>query len=255
MSLETILVPCFTDNYAVLVHDTASNKTLCVDAPEARPILSALSERDWQLDTLLITHHHHDHIGGNDQLKSITGTKIIGPEAEKRQIPNMDETVSDGDEIEFAGHPIHVFATPGHTLGHVSYHWPDDHLLFSGDTLFALGCGRLFEGTPAQMWASLSKLKALPGKTQVFCGHEYTLSNAEFAISQEPDNIDLQMRLMEIRDKRSKNQPTLPSTIELEKRTNPFLRPDSAEIRKKLNLQSADDEAVFKELRRLKDQA
>lgn len=254
MSLETILIPCYTDNYAVLLHDDKTNKTICIDAPEARPILSALSERDWSLDTLLITHHHNDHISGMEQLKEITGTKTYGPEAEKLKIPNLDEWVKEGTELNWSGRDIDVIETPGHTLGHVCYHFKEDNIIFTGDTLFALGCGRLFEGTPAQMWNSLTKLMELPKKTQIYCGHEYTLSNAEFALKYEPNNIDLQTRILEIRAARAKNQPTLPTTIEKELLTNPFLRASSTELRESLNLANASDEDVFTEIRERKNQ-
>lgn len=255
MSLEIVLVPCYTDNYAVLLHDQKSGQTACIDAPEARPILSALAERDWKLNLLLITHHHKDHIAGNKQLKDITGTKIYGPKAEQKMIPDMDQLLTEQDTIEFAGHPITIIETPGHTKGHICYHFTQDKLLFTGDTLFALGCGRLFEDTPAKMWESLSKLNSLPKSTKIYCGHEYTLSNAEFALKQEPENIDLQTRIIEIRQARAKNQPTLPTTLELEQQTNPFLRPNSKEIRKILGMETATDEAVFTKLRQLKDQA
>lgn len=253
MSLETILVPCYTDNYAVLLHDDKTNKTICIDAPEARPILSALSERNWSLDTLLITHHHKDHIAGIDQIKEITGAKTYGPEAEKLQIPGLDELVKEGNPLTWSGREIDILETPGHTLGHVCYHFKEDNIIFTGDTLFALGCGRLFEGTPAQMWHSLSKLMPLPKKTKVYCGHEYTLSNAEFACKYEPNNIDLQTRILEIRAARSKNQPTIPTTIEKELLTNPFLRASSPELRENLNLANATDEEVFTEIRNRKN--
>ncbi len=254
MPLEIMLVPCLSDNYAVLVHESTTGETLCVDAPDARPIQSALGEKGWKLSTILITHHHHDHIDGLDLLKSVYGAKAFGPKAESKSIPGLDETLSEGEEISFAGHPIRIIETPGHTLGHICYHWPDDKLLFSGDTLFVMGCGRLFEGTPAHMWSSLSKLAALPSETKVYCGHEYTLSNAEFAAKLEPNNIDLQTRLIDIRDKRGKNQPTVPSTIGEEQKTNPFLRPASKEIRQNLQKTQDTDEAVFAEIRKRKDQ-
>lgn len=254
MPLETILVPCLTDNYAVLVHDADTGKTLCVDAPDARPIQTALAEKNWKLDTILITHRHYDHVEGLELLKNVYKAKVIGPAAEAQHIPSLDEKVSEGASLEFAGHPIEVIETPGHTMGHVCYHWPEDKLLFSGDTLFILGCGRLFEGSPADMWASLSKLKSLPKDTKVYCGHEYTLSNAEFAIKIEPGNIDLQTRLVEIKEARSAMQPTLPSTIGAELKTNPFLRPDSTAIRTTLNMENAADEDVFAAIRKRKDQ-
>ena len=253
MTLEIVQVPCFTDNYAILLHESTSGETLCVDAPEARPILSALADKGWKLTTLLITHKHQDHVGGIKQIKDITGAKTYGPAAEAREIPELDETLSEGDRITFAGHPIDVIETPGHTSGHICFHWPDDKLLFAGDTLFVVGSGRLFEGTPAEMWNSLTKLMALPDGTALYCGHEYTLSNAEFAARLEPNNIDLQTRLIEIRALRAKNQSTLPSTIGMEKRTNPFLRPDSTEIREKIGMPGEDNVTVFGKIRELKN--
>lgn len=254
MTLEIVQIPCFTDNYAILLHEPKTGETLCVDAPDARPILSALAERGWKLTALLITHKHADHVGGIKQLKDISRCKVYGPSAEARDIPELDEQLSEGDRIEFAGHPIEIIETPGHTSGHISYHWPEDKLLFAGDTLFIMGSGRLFEGTPGQMWASLSKLMALPDDTKLYCGHEYTLSNAEFAKKLEPGNVNLQTRLLEVRELRARNQSTLPSTIGMEKRTNPFLRPDSEEIKKNVGLPFADEVAVFGKIRELKNQ-
>ncbi len=255
MSLEIEIVPCLQDNYAVLVHEPSSKSTLCVDAPDPRPIQTALAEKNWQLNTILVTHRHGDHTAGLDLLKSISNPTIYGPAKEAKYIPQLDNHLEEGDTFDFAGHPIEVLETPGHTKGHISYHWPDDQLLFSGDTLFALGCGRIFEGSAEQMWASLSKLATLPKTTQIFCGHEYTLTNAEFAAKLEPSNIDLQTRLIDIRAKRAKNEPTLPSTLELELKTNPFLRPSSKEIRNHLNLETAPDVDVFAAIRTCKDQA
>lgn len=254
MSLELSLIPCLSDNYAVLIHETETGETACIDAPDARPIQAALGEKGWKLTALFITHHHHDHVDGLELLKSHYSARVYGPKAEAGKIIGLDETLSENDEFEFAGHKVKIFETPGHTMGHICYHLPDDDLLFSGDTLFVLGCGRLFEGTPSDMWASLSKLAALPPATKVYCGHEYTLSNAEFAAKLEPDNIDLQTRLIDIREKRSQNQPTLPSTIGEELKTNPFLRPASPEIRKTLAMPGESDEAVFAAIRKRKDQ-
>jgi hydroxyacylglutathione hydrolase len=168
-------------------------------------------------------------------------------------VPNLDELVKEGTPLTWSGREVDIIETPGHTLGHVCYHFKEDNIIFTGDTLFALGCGRLFEGTPAQMWNSLSKLMNLPKKTKVYCGHEYTLSNAEFACKYEPNNIDLQTRILEIRAARSKNQPTIPTTIEKELLTNPFLRASSPELRENLNLANATDEEVFTEIRNRKN--
>ena len=255
MSLEIKIVPCLTDNYAILVHEASSNSTLCIDAPDPRPIQTALAEKNWQLSTILVTHRHNDHIDGLDLLKSISNPTIYGPAKEAKYIPQLDKELKEGDRFDFAGHTIEVLETPGHTKGHISYHWPDDQLLFSGDTLFALGCGRIFEGTAEQMWNSLEKLANLPKNTKIFFGHEYTLTNAEFATKLEPGNIDLQTRLIDIRAKRARNEPTLPTTMELELKTNPFLRPTSQEIRQHLKLETASNVDVFSEIRKRKDQA
>lgn len=255
MSLEIQIVPCLKDNYAVLVHEPASKQTLLVDAPDARPIQTALADKNWTLTTILITHRHNDHVAGLDLLKSISNPTVYGPAKEASYIPQLDKHLNENDSLDFAGHPIHVIETPGHTRGHITYHWPDDHLLFSGDTLFALGCGRLFEGTAEDMWTSLTKLTKLPPATKIYCGHEYTLTNAEFALKLEPSNIDLQTRIIDIRDKRAQNEPTLPTTLELELKTNPFLRPNSKEIRTALNLENATDTEVFAEIRHRKNKS
>jgi len=254
MTLELIHIPCLTDNYTVLGHETETGETFCIDAPDARPILSTLAEKNWKLTHLFITHHHKDHVQGLDQLKKQFNCKVYGPTKESDKIIGLDELLIEGDTFNFAGHNVSIIETPGHTLGHICYHLPDDRLLFSGDTLFVGGCGRLFEGTPADMWSSLSKLMALPGETTFYCGHEYTLSNVEFAMKLEPNNIDLQTRLHEVREKRAANQPTVPSTIENELKTNPFLRASSQELRANLKLETASDEAVFTQVRHLKDQ-
>ncbi|TPW27306.1 hydroxyacylglutathione hydrolase [Pararhizobium mangrovi] len=251
--LEIHQFMCRSDNFGVLLHDPESGETASIDAPEAEPILTALDERGWKLTHIFTTHHHGDHVEGNEALKERFGCTIIGPRAEADSIPGIDRTVVEGDRFTFAGHPVEVIETPGHTAGHVSYHMPDDGLLFAADTLFALGCGRVFEGTPDQMWSSLKKLRALPASTIVYCGHEYTLANARFAVTVDPDNLSLQSRARDIETLREADKPTLPTTIAEELVTNPFLRPDDADIRAHLGMSDATDAEVFAEIRSRKD--
>jgi hydroxyacylglutathione hydrolase len=253
MPLQVYQFPCRSDNFGVLLHDPVSGKTASIDAPETDAVMKALGDRKWSLDELFITHWHADHIEGNLALKEKFSCKITGPKKEAEKIPGIDVTIAGGDVIEFAGRRVEVIDCPGHTLGSISYHLPEEKLLFAADTLFALGCGRLLEGTPQDMWASLSKLMALPDDTAVYCGHEYTLSNARFALAVDPDNLELVARAEKVKDQRERGEATLPTTIGLEKRTNPFLRPQDPAIRKLLNLASAPDVEVFAEIRRRKD--
>lgn len=244
---------CRDDNFGVLIHDPMTGETAAIDAPDAAAIRKHLDQAGWRLTHIFITHHHIDHVEGIPDLKDAYGAKVIGPKPEADKIAGLDETYGDGEHFEFAGRRIDVIHTPGHTLGHVCFHIPSEKLLFAADTLFALGCGRLFEGTPADMWASLQKLAALPDDTTVYCGHEYTLSNARFALSVDPDNSALADRFDRITEMRAKNVSTLPTAIGYEKRTNPFLRPHDPAIRRHLNMVDATDGEVFAELRRRKD--
>lgn len=253
-ALEIDLFMARSDNFGVLLHDPVSGATASIDAPEEQPILDALARRGWQPTDIFTTHHHSDHVAANMALKDRFGLKITGPAAEAAKIPGLDNSVRGGDSFIFAGHRVDVIDTPGHTAGHICFHLPEDHLLFAADTLFALGCGRLFEGTPADMWRSLQKLKALPDETTVYFGHEYTLSNARFAVTIDPENAELKQRVQEIETLRAQNRFTAPSNLGVEKRTNPFLRPDDTGIRKQLGLESATDEQVFAEIRKRKDQ-
>ena len=252
-TLEIELFLCRSDNFGVLLHDPATGATASIDAPEEGPILDALQRRGWTLTHILTTHHHGDHVEANLALKARFGVTIIGPAKEASGIPGLDKAVDEGDRFDFAGHPVEVIRTPGHTAGHICYHFPQDRLLLAADTLFALGCGRLFEGTAADMWASLSKLAALPDDTSVYFGHEYTLSNARFAITVDPQNDALKKRVAEIEALRSAGGFTAPTTIGLEKATNPFLRAGDAAIRQTLGMPSASDAEVFGEIRRRKD--
>ena len=244
---------CRSDNYGVLINDESAGTAATIDAPEAAAIEAALSETGWTLTHIITTHHHYDHVEGHEVLKQKYGCKVIAPAAEASKIPGVDETVRQGDSFMFGNFKVEVIETPGHTLGQVNYFIPDAKVAFTGDTLFALGCGRIFEGTPAQMWSSMKKLKALPADTVIYCGHEYTLSNAKFAVSVDPENTTLAARLNEIEALRAEDKATLPTTMALELETNPFLRPDDAAIRAHLDMAGASDEAVFAEIRRLKD--
>jgi hydroxyacylglutathione hydrolase len=253
MALEIVQIPVLSDNYVYLLREPASGAVGVVDPAVHEPVLAELTQRGWRLTHILNTHHHPDHVGGNVALKEATGCTIIGPEADAERIPGLDMAVGDNEGINLGNETARVFDVPGHTRGHIAFWFADSKALFCGDTLFALGCGRLFEGTPAQMWSSLSKLRALPDDTRVYCAHEYTESNARFAVTVEPGNETLHQRYHRIRDLRAAGKPTVPSTLGEEKATNPFLRPMSDNIRLHLDMAGADDVAVFAEVRRRKD--
>jgi hydroxyacylglutathione hydrolase len=250
-ALEIKLVPCLKDNYAYLVHDPDAKLTAIVDPSEPEPVRKALSAHGWKLTHILNTHHHFDHTGGNIPLKEAFGATIVGPEKDRDRIPGIDTGVDERSGWTFGGRHVDVLEIPAHTRAHIAF--IVDDAAFTGDTLFAMGCGRLFEGTPAMMWTSLSKLMRLPDSTRVFCGHEYTLNNGRFALTLEPENAELSSRMRKVEAARAKNAPTIPSTIGLEKKTNPFLRPGSADIRRSLGLRDAGDVEVFEEMRRRKD--
>ncbi len=245
--------PCLGDNYGYLIHDPLAGVTAAIDTPDAAAIERALAERGWQLTFILNTHHHADHVGGNLALKASTGCVIVGCRADAARIPGIDIKLSDGDTFYFGNHGAHILETPGHTIGHICYVFDADHVAFVGDTLFSMGCGRLFEGTPAQMWHSLQKLMALPDETRLFCAHEYTEKNGRFAQTLEPDNTVLAARMTQVAALRADGRPTVPSTIGLEKSTNPFLRPASRELRATLGMPDAADVEVLAETRRRRD--
>jgi hydroxyacylglutathione hydrolase len=251
--LQIELVPCLTDNYAYLVHDPEEGICAIVDPSEPGPVKVALVRHGLTLTHILNTHHHLDHTGGNVPLKEEFGAVVVGPEKDRDRIPGIDIGVSEAVPWMFGSHLARVLEIPAHTRAHIAFAFEDDEAVFTGDTLFAMGCGRLFEGTPEMMWASLSKLMQLDGRTAVYCGHEYTLSNGRFALTLEPGNAALQSRMAEVQQLRAKSAPTIPSTLALEKQTNPFLRPNSLEIRATLNMANASDVEVFGEMRRRKD--
>ena len=246
--------PCLTDNYGYLLHDPDSELTASIDSPDAEAIERELAGQGWRLDYILNTHHHADHAGGNLRLKQSTGCTIVGARADAERIPGLDLMVADGDSFALGKHTARIIETPGHTRAHVCYLFEADHAAFVGDTLFSMGCGRLFEGTPAQMWTSLQKIMQLPDETRIYCAHEYTQSNGRFALSLEPDHPALRARLREVAALRAAGQPTVPSTLGTEKATNPFLRPASPALRATLGLAGASDTEVFAETRKRKDQ-
>jgi hydroxyacylglutathione hydrolase len=253
--LQTYIFPCRSDNFGVLVHDPETGATAAIDTPETAAVMGALQETGWQLSEIWITHHHADHVEGLEDVRRATGAKVLGPAAEADRIGRLDVALADGDTHGFAGREVAVIATPGHTKGHIVYHVPQDELLFAGDTLFVMGCGRLIEDGPDAMWNSLTRLAALPGETRVFCGHEYTLANGRFALSLDKDNAALQARMSEMEDKASRGEPTIPSTIADERATNPFLRADTPELARAVGLHGAEPARVFAELRERKNKA
>jgi hydroxyacylglutathione hydrolase len=254
-SLEVQLIPCLSDNYCVLLQSLEGGQSLIIDAPEASPVKAAINVQKSQLTDIFVTHHHGDHTGGCVALKELYGCRIEGPEAEAERIPGLSHAVKEGSPLSFAGHDVRVLETPGHTLGHISYYFPSIATVFTGDTLFAMGCGRIFEGDAQMMHGSLQKIAALPDDTKIYCGHEYTLANARFALSVEPENQALVERVKTIEALRGQGQPTLPTTLGLEKATNPFLRTQSPAIRARLGLQGAPDWQVLGRLRELKNKA
>ena len=251
--LEVYQFPCLQDNYGFLIHDSATGATAAIDTPEVAPINRALADKGWQLTHILNTHHHFDHAGGNDALKAQWQCQVVGAAIDAERIPGIDLEVKDGESLAFGSAQAEVLEVPGHTSGHIAYYFAEAQIAFVGDTLFALGCGRLFEGTPQQMNDSLNKLMALPDDTMVYCAHEYTEANAAFAATVEPDNPALQQRIQDIQRLRKAGQPTVPTSIGLERATNPFVRADSSELQSVLGMVGADAVDVFAETRRRKD--
>jgi hydroxyacylglutathione hydrolase len=245
-------IPVLRDNYVYLIRDPDTAATAAIDPAVAVPVLEVLKETGWRLTHILNTHHHGDHTGGNLELKAVTGCTIVGPRADRDRIPGIDVAVGEGDTYELGNRPARVFDVPGHTRGHIAYWFADSKALFCGDTMFIMGCGRLFEGTPAQMWNSLGKLKVLPPETRIYCAHEYTQNNARFALTVEPGNPELRARARRIDDMRAKNIPTVPGTMAEELLTNPFLRADHPALQQ-LAGTVGDPVATFAEIRHRKD--
>jgi hydroxyacylglutathione hydrolase len=253
MAVEIEQFMCRTDNFGVLAHEPDSGETVIIDAPEEAPILAAVERTGWQPTALWITHHHGDHVAANLALKQKFGLTIIGPRAEAEKIPGIDQEVSEGDRLRIGAETAVVIDTPGHTAGHVSYHLPGSGLAFVGDTLFAIGCGKVIECKPPVMFQSLEKLAGLPAQTKIYCGHEYTQNNARFALTVDPSNAALKARAAKVDALRQAGKPTLPTTIGEELATNPFLRWRDPAIRRQLGMEGASDVAVFAEIRKRKD--
>jgi len=251
--MQIALVPLLTDNYGYLLHDPASGATAIVDPSEAGPVLAAAEARGWRLSHILNTHHHADHSGGNLGLKQVTGAAVVGPAPDRSRIPGIDIALDEGGRFRLGDAEAEILFIPGHTKGHIAFHFRGERALFCGDTLFSLGCGRMFEGTAPMMWASLDKLRRLPPETRVFCGHEYTAANARFAVSIDPANQALRRREREIAELRAQDKPTIPSTMGEERAANPFLRADDPALAAAVGLPDAPPAEVFGEIRRRKD--
>lgn len=250
-SLDIITIPVLTDNYIYMVH--GAGQTVVIDPSVAPPVLKVLQEKSWHLDYILNTHHHPDHIGGNTMLAEKTGAKVIGFQGDKARIPDIAIMVEEGNILELCGEKVIVMHVPAHTMGHIAYYWPESQRLFCGDTLFAMGCGYLFEGNAEHLHASLQRLVQLPASTRIYCAHEYTEANGRFALTVEPGNNALVERMERVKKLRAQQLPTLPTTLVEELRTNPFLRCHSSEIRKKLGMEKSQDSEVCGALRHLKD--
>jgi hydroxyacylglutathione hydrolase len=253
MSLQILTIPCLADNYAYLAHDPATGATALVDVPEAGPVLDALARSGWQLTDVLLTHHHGDHVAGLADVLARAPARVIGAAADAHRLPPLDLAVSEGDEVRIGSETARVIDVSGHTVGHIAFHFAASGVAFTADSLMALGCGRVFEGTMPQMHASLAKLAALPPETLIYSGHEYTETNAAFAQTVDPDNPRLAARIAEIRRTRAEGRPTVPVRLALELETNPFLRAHDPAIRAHLGMGGATDAEVFAEIRRRKD--
>ena len=237
----------------MLLHDPVTGATAAIDAPEAAPIEDMLKETGWKLTDILVTHHHHDHTAGIGTLKHKYGCHVTAPAKEAKTIPEVDHTVHEGDTVSVGNLTAKVLETPGHTLGHITYWFPEEHVAFVGDTLFSIGCGRLLEGTPEMMWKSLKKLRDLPNETEIYCGHEYTRSNIKFALSIDAHNPVLEARAAQVQQLLEEGTPTIPVTIGDEKLANPFLRADVADLAVDIGMAGKPPVEVFAEIRGRKD--
>tara|TARA_R110002049_G_scaffold29972_3_gene102073 strand:- start:23072 stop:23839 length:768 start_codon:yes stop_codon:yes gene_type:complete len=253
MSFDLVTIPCLSDNYAYLLRDHDSGKVALVDVPEAAPIIAELKTRGWELSQIWLTHHHPDHVQGLAEVLAAFPARVIGAKADSARLPELDRKVDGGDMIDLGALEAEVIEVPGHTVGHIAFHVPAAKAAFTADSLMALGCGRLFEGTPEQMWESLQKLMVLPSDTTLCSGHEYTAANAKFALTVDPDNAALISRSKDIETARAAGQPTVPSQLSLELQTNPFLRAADPAIRATLGMPDATDTEVFTEIRKRKD--
>ena len=251
--MQVTPIPCLTDNYAYIISDDNFKTVGVVDPSEAGPIISFLEKKNLKLNYILNTHHHFDHIGGNIELKKKYNAKIVGFAGDKHRIPGIDITLLNNENWNFGNLTVKVFHIPGHTLGHICFFFEKEKIIFTGDTLFSLGCGKIFEGNHKQMLTSLNKIKQLPKDTMIYCGHEYTYKNAEFCMKYDLDNIDLKKKFEKIKKLRSQNLPTLPTSLEDEIKSNIFLRCDQNVLKIKLNMKNQEDSKVFKKVRDLKD--
>ena len=255
MAAEIRLFPCLSDNFGYLIHDPATKATASIDAPEAAPIIKVLQNEGWALTDILVTHHHADHVGGIAELKSKYQCRVVAPHDNGTAIQLVDERVKEGATVKVGNLAARVLETPGHTLDHISYVFDDERALFCADTLFSIGCGRVFEGTYPMMWESLLKLRALPNDMRVYCGHEYTASNVKFALGIEPNNPALKARAEEVAKLRAANQPTVPTLIRDEKEANVFLRADVPSVAVAVGLSGKSPAEVFGELRERKNKS
>ncbi len=247
------LVPCLTDNYAYIINDIVSKTVGVVDPSEALSVIAFLKKQNLKLNYILNTHHHYDHIGGNTELKKLYNAKVVGFVGDKHRIPGIDIMLEDNAKWTFGESSVKILHIPGHTLGHICFFFENEKIAFTGDTLFSLGCGRIFEGDHKQMLTSLNKIKKLPKNTKIYCGHEYSYKNAEFCMKYDNDNIDLKKKFEKIKQLRSNNLPTLPTDLEDELKSNIFLKCDQNDLKTKLNMKNQDDYKVFRKVRDLKD--
>ena len=247
------IIPCLSDNYAYIINDEKTNTVGVVDPSESLPIINFLKKENLEPNYILNTHHHYDHIGGNIELKKMYNVKIVGFINDRHRIPGIDIMLKDNEKWVFGNSRVNVMHIPGHTLGHICFYFEKEKIIFTGDTLFSLGCGRIFEGTHKQMLKSLEKIKNLPKETKIYCGHEYTYKNAEFCMKYDKDNISLQKKFKKVKKLRSQNLPTIPTNIEEELKSNIFLRCDQNDLKIKLNMKNQEDFKVFRKIRDLKD--
>ncbi|WP_371421936.1 hydroxyacylglutathione hydrolase [Tardiphaga sp.] len=255
MAAEIRVFPCLSDNFGYLIHDPQSLKTAAIDAPEAGPIMKVLQREGWKLTDILVTHHHADHVGGVAELKKTYGCRVTAPHDQGTAIPEVDVRVAEGDTVQVGALTARVFETPGHTLDHICYVFDSELALFSADTLFSGGCGRVFEGTYPMMWQSLKKLRTLPDDYRVYCGHEYTAANVKFCLGIDANNEALKARADEVAQLRAVNKPTIPVLLGLEKKTNVFLRADDPAIAAAVRLKGYSEDDVFAELRERKNKS